>query len=213
MTPTTFMYYLTKFKSKKKIKLLPSKGGGGFTLIELLVAMAIFSTVMGIITGIFITGIRQQKMALDSQIVLDQTSYALEYMSRALRFAKKEISGTACLSNDGLNVEKTRDGSGIKFINHLQGDDCQEFFREDNQIKYRRKINQPEENTLPLTSVKLEVASLKFDLAGEWQGDALNPDNLQPRVTIFSEIKSAGASGQPQKIQTSISLRNLDVEY
>ena len=188
----------------------PFKSGGGFTLIEMLVAMAIFSTVMGIIAGILITGIRQQKMALDSQIVLDQTSYALEYMSRALRFAKKEISSPACLSQDGLNLEKTRGGSGIKFINHLQNDDCQEFFLEDNQIKYRRKIGQPEENSLPLTSVKLEVASLKFDLAGEWQ-----TDDLQPRITIFSEIKSAGASEQSQKIkiQTSISQRNLDVIY
>ena len=180
----------------------------GFTLIEMLVAMAVFSTVMGIITGIFITGIRQQKTALDSQIVLDQTSYALEYISRALRFAKKEMSSPACLSQNGLNLEKTHGGSGIKFINHLQNDDCQEFFLENNQIKYRRKIGQPEENTLPLTSVKSEVVSFKFDLAGEWQADG-----LQPRITIFSEIKSAGASGQSQKIQTSISQRNLDVEY
>ncbi len=186
-----------------------NKSGGGFTLIEMLVGMEIFSTVMGIITGIFITGIRQQKMALDSQIVLDQTSYTLEYMSRALRFAKKQLDGDpVCLSVSGLNIETTRGGSGIKFINHLQDDDCQEFFLENNQIKYRRKIGQPEENSLPLTSVKLEVASFKFDLAGEWQ-----TDDLQPRITIFSEIKSAGASGQSQKIQTSISQRNLDVTY
>ena len=184
---------------------------GGFTLIEMLVAMAIFSTVMGIITGIFITGIRQQKMALDSQVVLDQTSYALEYMSRALRFVKKQLVGDpVCLSQSGLNVETTRGGSGIKFINHLQGDDCQEFFLESNQIKYTREIGKtpPEGKTLPLTSVKLEVASLKFNLAGESQAD-----DLQPRITVFSEIKSAGASGQSQKIQTSISQRNLDVIY
>lgn len=184
-------------------------GKKGFTLIEMLVAMAIFSTVMGIITGIFIMGIRQQKMALDHQIVLDQTSYALEYMSRALRFAKKQLAGDpVCLSQSGLNVETTGGGLGIKFINHLQEDDCQEFFLESNQIKYRRKIGQPEENTLPLTSNKLEVTSFKFDLAGEYQDD-----DLQPRITISSEIKSAGASGQSQKIQTSISQRNLDVEY
>ena len=186
----------------KKIKFKK----GGFTLIEMLVAMAIFSTVMGVITGIFITGIRQQKMALDRQIVLDQTSYALEYMSRALRFAKKQLAGDpVCLSQPGLNVETTHGGSGLKFINHLQGDDCQEFFLENKQIKYWRQsdLNSP----LPLTSVKLEVISLKFDLAGEWE-----TDNLQPRITIFSEIKSAASSqSQKIKIQTSISQRNLDV--
>jgi len=176
----------------------------GFTLIEMLVAMAIFSTVMGIITGIFITGIRQQKMALDSQIVLDQTSYTLEYMSRALRFAKKDLTGS-CIPV-GSNYQITFGGSGLKFINHLQYDDCQEFFLENKQIKYWRQSdpNPP----LPLTSAKLEVVSLKFDLTGEWQ-----TDDLQPRITISSEIKSAGASGQSQKIQTSISQRNLDVTY
>ncbi len=189
-----------------EIKNLMSKNPKGFTLIEMLVAMAIFSTVMGIITGIFITGIRQQKMALDSQIVLDQTSYALEYMGRALRFAKKETSAGACLFQAGLNFEITHSGSGIKFINHLQGDDCQEFFLENNKIKYWKQSdpNPP----FPLTSTKLEVSQFKFNLVG---GSQL--DNIQPLVTIFSEIKSAGASGQSQKIQTSISQRNLDVTY
>ena len=197
----------------------------GFTLIEMLVAMAIFSTIIGIITGIFITGIRQQKMALDSQIVLNQTSYALEYMGRALRLAKKEVSPPNCLSQSGLNYEIPVEyqiegnenlGTGLKFINILESDDnykCQEFYLDSTskQLKYKRGGNPP----LDLTSNKLEITSLKFDLVGKSQGDVLNPDNLQPRTTIFLEIKGKGTlEGSPKiKIQTSISQRNLDVTY
>lgn len=181
----------------------------GFTLIEMLVAMAIFAITIGAITGIFITGIQQQRMALASQSVLDQTSFTLEYMSRALRLAKKEMSAPACLSQNGLNFEITYGGSGLKFINHLSEppDDCQEFFLENKQIKYWR---QSAGNTLPLTATKLEVVSFKFNLAGQSQ-----TDDLQPLVIIFSEIKSTGTLGQSQKIkiQTSISQRNLDVTY
>ena len=189
----------------KKIKKLKIKKEG-FTLIEMLVTMSIFITLVGVITGLFITGIRQQRNVLAFQSVLDQTSYALEHMSRNLRLAKKETSGS-CLSQSGLNFEITRSGSGLKFINHLQGDDCQEFFLQNNQIQYWK---QSTNNSLPLTSNKLEVVSLKFNLTGESQAD-----DLQPLVTVFLEIKDKSSPGQSQKIkiQTSVSQRNLDVTY
>jgi type II secretory pathway pseudopilin PulG len=190
----------------KKIKKLKIKKEG-FTLIEMMVAMVIFITLIGVITGLFITGIRQQKNIMAFQNVLDQTSYVVEYMSRNLRLAKKEISAGSCLSQTGLNFEVTRGGSALKFINHLQGDDCQEFFLENNQIQYWR---QSTNNSLPLTSNKLEVVSLKFNLTGESQAD-----DLQPLVTVFLEIKSESSPGQSQKIkiQASVSQRNLDVEF
>lgn len=178
-----------------------------FTLVELLVAIGIFSIVIGMVSGIFILGIRQQKVAFASQIVLDQASFALEYMSRTLRMASKELS-SSCLSQRGLNYEITHSGSGVKFINHLESDDCQEFFLESGQLKYRKKIGQSGEQSLPLTSGKLEVYSLKFNLTGNSQSD-----DLQPEVTIFMEIKGKGEleSSQKMKIQTTISQRNLDV--
>lgn len=181
--------------------------GRGFTLIEMMVTITIFSIVIGVILGIFISGVQQQRIALTGQVLLDQTSYALEYMSRALRMARKELSAPACLSQNGLNYEITRSGAGLKFINHLQNDDCQEFFLESGQLKYWKKST---EETLPLTSNKLEIAQLKFNLTGESQGD-----DLQPRVTIFLEVKGKGTleASQRIKIQTTLSQRNLDVVY
>lgn len=185
----------------------------GFTLIELLVAIGIFSIVIGMVSAIFILGIRQQKVAFASQTVLDQASFTLEYMSRALRMARKELSTPACLSQNGLNYEITPSGSGLKFINSLESSDCQEFFLESGQLKYRKKIGQSSEESLPLTSNKLEVVSLKFNLVGEFQGDADNPENLQPKITIFLEIKGKGELEKSQriKIQATLSQRNLDV--
>jgi prepilin-type N-terminal cleavage/methylation domain-containing protein len=187
-------------------KCLNAKMMEGFTLVELLVTITIFSIVMGTIVGIFIFGIRQQRLALTNQAILDQTSFALEYMSRSLRMAMKELSDSStCLSQRGLNYEITRSGSGLKFINHLENDDCQEFFLEDGQLKYWKKSTG---ETLPLTSDKFEITSLKFNLTGEFQSD-----DLQPKVTIFLEIKGKGASESSQKIkiQTTISQRNPDV--
>ena len=77
---------------------------------------------------------------------------------------------------------------------------------ESGQIKYARAGG----TALPLTSAKLNVTSLKFNLIGAGQND-----DLQPLVTVYLEITTSGLSGESQKIkiQTSISQRNLDVEY
>lgn len=191
----------------------------GFTLIEMLVAVAIFSLLVGAISGLFISGIRLQRGALVSQEILNQTSYTLEYISRALRMAKKE-SGEGCLSEAGLNyeipgkyrIEKDKNlGTGLRFINHLENDDCQEFFLEAGQLKYKKKVESPGEVTLDLTSKDLEITSLKFNLSGQSQDD-----NLQPRVTVFLDIKGKRVREEEQpkiKIQTTISQRNLDIRY
>jgi len=181
----------------------------GFTLIEMLVALFIFSLIVGVLIGLFISGIRNQRNILLTQQLLDQTSFALEYMSRALRMALKEgqqSTGGDCLSQDGLNYENPgSDLSRIKFINHLEQDDCQEFFLEEGRIKQRK-----EGQVVSLTSDKLEVTSLKFNLIGQDQ-----IDQLQPRVTIFLKIRGRGslAGTIPEfNIQTTISQRNLDVQ-
>ena len=133
--------------------------------------------------------------------------------------AKKELNdpGT-CLSQKGLNYEIPVEyqiggnenlGTGLRFINVLENSDCQEFFLENGQLKYKRKIiTAPPGETLDLTSNKLEITSLKFKLEGKSQND-----NLQPRVTIFLEVKGKGEieASQKIKIQTTISQRNLDV--
>lgn len=197
----------------------------GFTLIELLVTMGIFSIIVGAIVGLFIFGVQQQRRSLITRAILDQTSYALEYMSRALRMAKKELDAPDCLSQDGLNYEipttpidyriggNPNLGTGIRFINHLQGDDCQEFFLENNQLK---QWSQNRGNTLPLTSTPtgIKINLLKINLIGASQGPPGLPEVLQPKVTIFLELEG-GITGESQKIkiQTTISQRNLDVQY
>ncbi|MDP2864057.1 MAG: prepilin-type N-terminal cleavage/methylation domain-containing protein [bacterium] len=184
----------------------------GFTLIEMLAAVMIFSLIVGAISGVFISSFRSQKSALSSQRLLNQISYALEYMSRALRMSSKQTADIpACFSQSGLNYEITHSGSGLKFINHLEEDDCQEFFLEGVQLKYRKKIGQAGEETLDLTSPNLQIISLNFSISGEGQ-----EDDLQPRVTIFLAVKGKGQKLEEQpemKIQTTISQRNLDIHY
>jgi len=194
----------------------------GFTIIELLVAIFIFVLIITTAIGIFVSVIQQQRRALVKQELLNQTSYVIEYMSRALRMAKKELNcinpsdpstcnpsnPSHCLTNKGYgwNYEINPPyNDEIKFINHLEDDVCQEFYwdKSDNLLKESK-----EGEILPLISNKFQVNSLKFNLSGESQDDG-----IQPRVTIFLEIQAKGIGDQPKmKIQATISQRNLDVK-
>jgi len=205
---------------KKELSIVfKHKSGGGFTLIEILAAVMIFSLIIGAISGVFISGFRGQKSALSSQRLLDQTSYALEYISRALRMSEKQTSDIpACLSQNGLNYEITQiipGVSGLKFINHLEEDDCQGFFLQDGILKQRKKIGQPSEQTFELTSSSLQITSLNFGPSAPDDGWSQD-DDIQPRVIIFLAVKGKGQKPEEQpeiKIQTTVSQRNLDIRY
>ncbi|MCP6719240.1 MAG: prepilin-type N-terminal cleavage/methylation domain-containing protein [Patescibacteria group bacterium] len=181
----------------------------GYTLIELLVAAAIFFLLVAGPTGLFITSLRNQTRFLAMREVIDNSSYVLEYVSRFLRMARKDLNGT-CISQS-VNYENPAGiSSNIRFINS-QGL-CQEFSLDTDRMQERKSTDDTAVNLgsgVYLTSDDLKVTLLKFQLAGQGQGD-----NLQPRVTILFEIRKEGVLGSPEtKLQTTISQRNLDLVY
>ncbi len=191
-------------------KFIEQKKKGGFTLIEILVAVALFSFIIAAASGLFISALRVQKKSLASQELFNQTSFLMEYMSRALRMAKKELSSSpTCLSQAGLNYEiaEVVPGQiGLKFINY-EGV-CQGFFLQNYQLKeWKEGYPVP----LVLTSANLDISDFNISLSGRNQDD-----NLQPAVTLFLKIKviSQQSVGFPEiNIQTTVSQRNLDVQY
>jgi len=173
-----------------------------FTLVEMLVAVSIFSFLVAALSGIFVTSLQSQRQGLASQLLINDTSYNLEYISRLLRMARKQTASfPTCLSQAGLNYEITRGGQGVKFLNY-QGI-CYEIYLEGTRI-YQNKGGE----ILPITSQNLEVSSLKFNLSGQSE-----IDNLQPRVTVYFYIKNKGQKPEEQseiKVQTTVSQRELD---
>ena len=176
----------------------------GFTLVELLVSIGIFVVIFAAMMGTLIFGIRIQRRLLIEQQAVGELSYAIEYMSRALRLAIKEDGSFNCLPNDSSYQNPSGDPSRIRFINHLQGDDCQEFFLENNTLRYRKGIGVSEE-IFDLTSPGITVTDAKFSLLGETSGD-----ELQPRVSMILRI-SYPEGPSLINAETTVSQRRLDV--
>lgn len=170
------------------------KSGGGFTLTELLVTVAVFSLIVSAASGVFVQALKTQRWALATQELSDQTSFLIEYMSRAIRMAKKDITGI-CI-DPKLNYKIV--DNGIEFLNYKG--ECQKFYLEGNQLKEKRAGVISE-----LTSAHLKVSNFNINLLGQTQ-----EDNLQPRVNFFLEIE--GKEKSKIRLQTTISQRNPDIE-
>jgi len=175
----------------------------GFTLIEMTVVVAVFSLLMVAVSTFFASGLKAQRQNLAIQELLDQTSYSMEYMSRALRMAKKDATGSCITAK--LNYAATHVGQGVKFKNYQ--DVCQEFFYAYDETTGRFRLKEvrgvADENFLSPES--LNINSFIISLNGQSQND-----DIQPSVSLFLEVE--GKEGSKTKVQTTISQRNLDVE-
>lgn len=167
----------------------------GFTLVELLIVAGMFSVVITVVASLFVSSLRTEKSILDTKRVLGEVSYAMEYISRALRMAEKDIDGTCIGSKENYDVGP----ESVAFINALQDDACQRFYLEDGKIKFDNGTK-----ILDLTSDNITIENLKFNLHGESQ-----TDDFQPFVTIYFEAHTKVSP--VLAFQTSVSQRNPDI--
>jgi Tfp pilus assembly protein PilE len=182
----------------------------GFSMVELLITGFVFSIIFGVATSTFVNAVRIQKYNMAHQQLLDQASYAMEYMARALRMAKVDTPGSGCGVGNNVNYKITGIGDTISFKNY--NDECQSFswvdldgdtVRDSLVVTIgSRLIN------VPLNSANYTITKLQFSIAGERR----DTDIYQPRVTIFMELKDNKlTNGNPTiRIQTTVSQRNLD---
>ncbi len=184
--------------------------GRGFTLVELLVGMAIFSLIGGAAFSLLVSGIAAQRNALGKQAIVDQISFVSEYMSRALRQARKELNSPAsCLTTAGRgwNYEVGGGGSRIRFLD--RNNRCREFFLDTEQIKERISSDHTQANlgtAQALTPNDLTIQILTFIAQGAYQEEA---PPRQSRVTFSLQVKAKGAA--EMFFQTTVSQRRLDV--
>jgi len=182
------------------LKLLNFKINKSFTIIEMLVVISVFFITVGAVSGIFTTAIKLQRYNLTYQQLLDQTSYAMEYMSRAIRMAQKDKSGNCTgISNLNYRVEN----NSIKFLTYHNPSQCWRFYLDDG-VK-RLKVDQ-NNNSYDLISENFEVNDFRVSVSGDKSGE-------QPKVEIFMEVKAKGSGNQPTlKIKTTVSQRNLNTD-
>jgi len=167
----------------------------GFTLIEILVVVLIFSIIMGAVTSIFASALKLQRYNLSNQQLLSQTSYVMEYMSRAIRMARKDTM-MSCIDGSNYYQENT---SSIEFLTYHN--ECWKFYLEGTRLKVDK-----DGQSYYLISDDFIVNSFTIDVIGDVA------DNDQPKVEICLEIEGDVLGDNPKiQIQTTVSQRRLDI--
>lgn len=157
----------------------------GFTLVELVVAIAVFATVVTVVSSIFVSSVGSQRKNINNQDVLDNARYVLETMGRAIR--QSDI-----VTGDGPALALT--------ITHPTKD----------LVTYTLENNQIKESGKSISSSNVSVQSLNFVVKGNDSGDG-----LQPRVTISISLKntqSAPGVESTANLQTTITPRVLQTQ-
>ncbi len=172
-----------------------SKKEKGFTLVELMISAFVFALLAGAIAGILTSSIQSQRIILKDQKIASEMSYVMEYVSRDVRMAKKDIDGTCIDANN--NYQLTGENN-IRFLN--KDNKCHEYYLENNRI-YQKKSEDEHSSgwsSIPLTSQEIYVENLNFKKTAK-----------QPRVTINLEFRIADESDL-LILQTTVSQRNID---
>jgi len=198
----------------KQFDRVKNKKSSGVTLFELIIVLAVFMFVLGAVFTIFISIIESQRGILQEQEFLNQMSYATEYISRMIKLAQKDATGS-CLGSlkKGYYYVLTHYDAvtgfhnGIKFLRNDKI--CQEFFLDTDKILKEIKNISASQNIL---SQKFTLKYVRFIINGDKAlSGASENDSVQPRVTMAIDALFQFSSSQQERIiQTTVSQKNLN---
>ena len=172
----------------------------GFTILEVIVATAVFSIAVSAISALFVVAVKTQRNVLAQQDLIDNTRYALEHISRQIRMARRDETGS-CVGQSSYTFTASAPNT-LTFIDYRG--ECLTYDVTGGRINIIINGGAP----VDLTSDDILVNSLYFEVNGEWAYDV-----RQPRVTIYLDAEAAGATPEssPQiLLQTTVSTRNID---
>lgn len=172
-----------------------------------MVAMIVFAIISIAFVGLFINAINQQRQILNLNNLLNNVSYSMEYMDRAIRMAQKDLTGD-CLGGALLkyNYATASPAESIRFLNY--DGKCLEFYKSGEQLMMRRSTsNLSSQFQAPeaLTPTELSVKGVQFNVIGDGQGLA---DQRQPKIVIGLIMETKEIKPQQLIVQTTTCQRN-----
>lgn len=186
----------------------------GYSLLELIVSLGIFSVVMLVVTGAYLTLISLDRQARANNQLAATLSFATESMARSMRTG----SEYACSANTS-SPNCASGGTSISFC--LEGQDCRSGGASQYLVTYRLKsdgsIGQctgsicTDATAVSLTDPRITVDALRFYVRGV--GTTGTNAYLQPQVIFVVTGTMATDSGESTSfsIQTAATQRLIEI--
>lgn len=177
-------------------------GEKGFTLIEIMVSLSVFIIIMTVSLGSILSILNSSEKSQTKKTAMDNLNFALESMSRTIRFGTNFYCGTTASNPPGANdcaagstSFSVRDSNGALVVYSLSNG------------KIMKAVNNASANAV--TSSEINITRLTFYVFGStgW------PDINQPRVimSLSGTVGSKTATQSTFNLETSVSQRKLDI--
>jgi len=183
-----------------------------FSLIEIIIAMALFLTVVLLISDVFLGVSRTEEKTLVSTKVANDLSHSLTQLEDLVRnktINYEKYGGSVALAQNELNL---LDENGKNIVVKVAAG----YPNAENTVLYVDYSDIDAENSYALTPNDIKITKLTFFISPEKDPYKLDPvtqlfgADEQPRITVaISAISTAGVESARKQIdmQTTISLR------
>lgn len=177
----------------------------------MVVAFALFALLVGLVFQLFISGFVAQRNTLSIQESANQVSFRAEYIGRALRQAKKELTDPAvCLTvvGPGWNYEVSATNDSVTFLD--RNGICRRISFDSINQRILEEVSTDHQAVnfgaaQSLTPDKMTVTDFRIEQLGADEHDA-----MQPRITFVIEAEGEGSAAKV-RMQTTVSQRTFDV--
>lgn len=174
----------------------------GFTLVEMLVSLGIFSLVIMLTVGIFVSGSSSQRKAIELYAVQREGSYLMETVSRELRMATNiSVLDSDNQDGGGNNIgQQNNNNSSIEFENY--DEDLVRYCRSDatGTCTENDSGDYFSRNGEIINSSDIKITFLRFYTSESFS-------QTQPIVTVSMRIESTSKYRTEFVLQNSVAMR------
>lgn len=185
------------------IAMYTSSSLRGYSLLELIVSLGIFSMVMLVVMGAYVTLISLDRQARANNQLAATLSFAVESMARSMRTG----TGYDCNAPGG-SLNCSEGGSSISFLDS-QGQIISYIQKSDGSIgQCTGTSGCLDNNAVSLTDRRINITSLRFYVRGVGVGD-----DTQPNVTFVIAGTMTTDAGEVStfSIQTGATQRLIEL--
>ncbi len=186
----------------------------GFTLVEMIVSIGLFTVVLFIATGAFLTVVNADRKSRATRIAMDNLNLTIEDMQRRIRTGSSYYCGAPGSTDGEYSGVKDCTNPTSKF-SFTEQDTCfrTTYSLSDNIITRKTgptssSCTNQATQSIEVTAPEIIINTLKFMVKGSG-----TIDQIQPYVIILIE-GIVGPIGNPTsatfKVQTTVTQRNYD---
>lgn len=181
----------------------------GFTLIEMMVAVALFSMVMTVSVSSLIVVMSASARAQAVQATTDNLSFAMDRMSREIRYAKYIRCGSEDLSSAASTVvADCAGGEGSIVFTNTIGGNARTAYKYSNQTNgLQKKVAGDSDWSDIIATSSVQMDKVSFYVTGNTTGDKLQP---QVRILFRATPKGYASDIAGVNLQTTVTQRALD---